>query len=237
MNENYISKSARLIQNKLGEYVTIWNYTDISDSVLKDGVVISDFSQLRNSVINEYVDIGRRNTIHFSEIGKNTYTGEFCVIKHCKIGKYCAISWNVSIGGANHDIETLSVTPVGRVFTGKRIDYKSFNDEINIGNDVWIAAGAHILRGITIGNGAVIGANAVVTHDVEPYSIVAGVPAKVIGKRCDDLTIERLLKIRWWDLPDDILADNDMLFGTKLNEEILVQLEQLRSLYDNNGNR
>lgn len=74
--------------------------------------------------------------------------------------------------------------------------------DISIGNDVWIGYEAAILAGVTIGDGAVIGARAVVTKNVEPYAIVGGVPAKPIRKRFDDITIERLLKIKWWDLPE-----------------------------------
>ena len=70
-------------------------------------------------------------------------------------------------------------------------------------NDVWIGSGVFIKAGVKIGSGAIIGANAVVTHDVEPYSIVAGVPAKEIRKRLDNETIERLLELKWWDWPDD----------------------------------
>ena len=71
--------------------------------------------------------------------------------------------------------------------------------DIIIGSDVWIGYEAVIMAGVTIGDGAIIGTRAVVTKDVPPYTIVGGVPAKMIRKRFDDATIERLEKLRWWD--------------------------------------
>lgn len=80
--------------------------------------------------------------------------------------------------------------------------------DIIIGNDVWIGYEAIILAGVTIGDGAIIGARAVVTKDVLPYTIVAGVPAKPIKKRFDDKTISKLLDIQWWNWSDEKIAQN-----------------------------
>jgi len=86
-----------------------------------------------------------------------------------------------------------------------------------IGNDVWIGLEATIMPGVTIGDGAIIGAKSVVTHNVEPYSVVAGNPARVIKKRFSDETIKRLLKIQWWNWPiqtiethRDVITGNDI---------------------------
>lgn len=80
--------------------------------------------------------------------------------------------------------------------------------DIVIGNDVWIGYEAVIMAGVTIGDGAIIGTRAVVTKDVPPYTIVGGVPAKPIRKRFDNETLEELLKIRWWDWPEEKIARN-----------------------------
>lgn len=77
-----------------------------------------------------------------------------------------------------------------------------------MGNDVWIGYEAVILAGVTIGDGAVIGARAVVTRDVPPYTIVGGVPAKPIRTRFDRVTVERLLELKWWDWPAERIAAN-----------------------------
>ena len=80
--------------------------------------------------------------------------------------------------------------------------------DIVIGNDVWIGYEAVILAGVTIGDGAVIGARAVVTKDVAPYTVVGGVPARPIKKRFSDGTIQRLLELRWWDWPKERIREN-----------------------------
>ena len=94
---------------------------------------------------------------------------------------------------------------VSDIFWGAGVDVKNITDawdnkgDIIIGNDVWIGYEAVILSGITIGDGAIIGTRAVVTKDIPPYTIVGGVPAKPIRKRFDDVTIARLLELKWWD--------------------------------------
>ncbi len=86
--------------------------------------------------------------------------------------------------------------------------------DVVIGNDVWIGSDAMILSGVTIGDGAVVMARALVTRDVAPYAIVGGVPARETGKRFDDATIARLLALRWWDWPQDrILAAGPYLLS------------------------
>ncbi|MBR5768139.1 MAG: CatB-related O-acetyltransferase [Clostridia bacterium] len=76
---------------------------------------------------------------------------------------------------------------------------------VRIGNDVWIGEGVYIKSGVKIGDGAIIGAHAVVTHDVEPYSVVVGIPARKIRKRFDDDLIRRLSETEWWNWPDEKL--------------------------------
>ncbi len=130
--------------------------------------------------------------------------GESTVLK---IGKYCSIASNVVIFlGGNHRIDWLTTYP----FPALSNDWPEANDivghpsshgDVIIGNDVWIGYGAVILSGVNISDGAVIGAFSVVTKDIEPYTVVAGNPAKLIKKRFSDDAIETLLKIKWWNWP------------------------------------
>lgn len=224
----YKSESAVVKNCKIGKEVRLYEKCSLSDSQLDDNVSIGDFSLIRNSVLDNKVEIGRRNTIDHANIGKATYTGEFCVAKYCSIGKYCAISWNVSIGGANHEINLLAVTPLNRIMDQPAKEYPSFIEEtVRIGNDVWIAAGAHILRNVKIGDGAVIAANAVVTKDVPPYSVVGGVPAKVLYYRFSNEVIEQLLKIKWWDWSDEKIAKAKPLFQREVSMDLVRELKEL----------
>lgn len=144
------------------------------------------------------------------EMGRYSYTGSYTHITDAEIGNFCSIGDNCGIGGGVHPMNTVSTSPVflqGRNIMGKnfaQIPYEA-SERVQIGHDVWIGDGVFIRSGIKIGTGAVIGAHAVVVKDVEPYSVVAGIPAKEIRKRFDEDTIQQLLKIKWWDWPDEKL--------------------------------
>lgn len=119
------------------------------------------------------------------------------------IGKFCQIATGVRfiMNGANHAMDGISTYPfkvMGKSWSNAPINVTSKGDT-NVGNDVWIGNSATIMQGINIGHGAIIGTNALVTKDVEPYTIVGGNPAKPIRKRFDDKTIELLLELAWWD--------------------------------------
>jgi virginiamycin A acetyltransferase len=118
-----------------------------------------------------------------------------------KIGKYCSIGEGVTILlGGEHKSNWVTTYPFDAFVSDfKDLPLNSSKGGVTIGNDVWIGMNALILSGVCIGDGAVIGADAVVAKDIAPYSVVVGNPAKVIRKRFDDGTIEKLLKIKWWD--------------------------------------
>jgi acetyltransferase-like isoleucine patch superfamily enzyme len=118
------------------------------------------------------------------------------------VGSFCSISANVTILlGGNHRGDWITTFPFNVIFEEfTHIEgHPSSNGNVIIGNDVWIALNTLILSGVTIGDGAIIAANSVVTKDVEPYAIVGGNPAKKIKNRFDSKTIEDLLKIQWWN--------------------------------------
>ena len=134
------------------------------------------------------------------------------------IGKFCAIASGVKfiMNGANHQISTISTFPFAIFENGwekinEGVDlakkYPHKGDTI-IGNDVWLGFEALIMPGVKIGHGAVIASRAVVTKDVPDYAIVGGNPAKVIRKRFDEPTIERLLKIAWWEWEADDITEH-----------------------------
>ncbi|MDD2539592.1 MAG: CatB-related O-acetyltransferase [Desulfuromonadaceae bacterium] len=144
-----------------------------------------------------------RNT----SIGSYSYIGGNCKIGNTNIGRFCSIASEVVIGLGKHPTSGFVSThpvfysPDNKGFPvcfSKQKLFKEF-DEIEIGNDVWIGYRAIISDGVKIGSGAIIAAGSVVTHDVEPYSIVGGIPARHIRYRFDNDTIDGLLKMKWWD--------------------------------------
>ena len=132
------------------------------------------------------------------------------------IGKFCSIACGAKFlfNSANHALGSLSTYPFPIFFEEWDLPVEDIpaawdnKGDIVVGNDVWIGYEAVILAGVTIGDGAIIGARAVVTKDVPPYTIVGGVPAKPIRKRFDEDTIARLLELRWWDWPEERIAQN-----------------------------
>lgn len=160
------------------------------------------------------------NKKHGKYIGDYTYGGlrilDWDNNSQLKIGKFCSFAKEVTILlGGEHRSDWVTTYPFsGKVFNkvwpeaiGIKGHPKSKGD-INIGNDVWVGYGATILSGLTIGDGAVIGAMSLVIRNVEPYTIVAGNPAKPIRKRFDDKTIKALLKIKWWNWPEEKIRKN-----------------------------
>jgi acetyltransferase-like isoleucine patch superfamily enzyme len=143
------------------------------------------------------------------------------------IGEYCSISDQVKIFlGGNHRYDWVTTYPFA-AFLEKWPKASSIKGhpwskgDVIIGNDVWIGYGATILSGIKIADGAVIGAQSVVSKNVEPYAIVAGNPARIIGKRFDDAIIERLLEVKWWEWPiDKIQANVNRLNSCDINSII-----------------
>ena len=132
------------------------------------------------------------------------------------IGRFCSIACGAKFlfTSANHAMRSLSTYPFPIFFEEWGLDAKNIasawdnKGDIVVGNDVWIGFEAVILSGVTIGDGAIIGARAVVTRDVPPYTIVGGVPAKPIRKRFDEETIAQLKRMRWWDWPREQIAAN-----------------------------
>jgi len=149
------------------------------------------------------------------KIGEYTY-GKPRVIHGGKktsltIGKYCSISTQVVIFlGGDHRVDWVSTYPFPLLWdhASSITGHPSTKGDVIIGNDVWIGYHVTVVSGVTIGDGAVIGAGSVVTKDVPPYAIVAGNPAQMVRYRFNEEAIEKLLKIRWWNWPDEKVKAN-----------------------------
>lgn len=172
-------------------------------------------SYVRNAVFGRYNYIGKNVYLVNSELGDFSYLSDSSSITHSTIGKFCSIGPNVRFAPGRHpSTKFVSTSPatfappdyIKKTFTSESL-YEG-NVKVTIGNDVWIGANCIVLDGITIGDGAIIAANSVVTKDVEPYYIVGGSPAKLLKKRFDDDEIKKLLDIKWWDKGDEWIQEN-----------------------------
>ncbi len=172
-----------------------------------------------------------------SSIGDYSYVGRHSRVVHADIGKFCSIAGEVLLGMGTHTLDNLSTSPIfteTKNGTGHKwvdsTEVKPFR-KVKVGNDVWIGTRAMIMGGITIGDGAVIGAGSIVTKDVPPYAIVAGVPARVIRYRFQEDEISMVKAQPWWDMPEDFLRSNQSFFQHPLSSDDLSKLSKLYKEY------
>lgn len=199
---------------------TIYQGARVLRSRLGDGCVVGNHSRVDDSALAENVRIDRNNHLAHARLGKHSYTGMGTVILHAELGAFCSVAWNVSVGGADHD--------VGRVAqhsflynhhdalrpAESPIPYDRFEQPLLIGNDVWLAAGVAVCRGVSIGNGCAIGANAVVTRDLPPYAVAVGAPARVLRLRFGEQIVELLQRLQWWTWSSEAIRQHfDVLSG------------------------
>jgi acetyltransferase-like isoleucine patch superfamily enzyme len=181
-----------------------WIYKNFKWFLDKD-IEIKYKSQILNSKLGKFNLLSRHCLLANSTLGDYSYLGEKTEIRNADIGKFCSIGHNVHIGLGAHPTDMVSTHPVFYSmkeqisFTFSKQQKFDENKRVKIGHDVWIGANVTILDGVEIKTGAIIGANALVSKNVEPYSIVGGVPAKIIKYRFDHETINLLLQSKWWD--------------------------------------
>jgi acetyltransferase-like isoleucine patch superfamily enzyme len=156
------------------------------------------------STVHPAAAVGKRCRVFGCEVGPYSYIGRNCLVQNVTVGSFCSIAEGSNLGMPSHPVDFVSSSPV--FLEGGNALKKHFASipyencpRTNIGHDVWVGAHAQIKSGVTVGTGAVVAAGAIVTHDVPPYAIVAGVPAKIIRYRFDEETIARLLDSRWWE--------------------------------------
>ena len=168
--------------------------------VSNPNIIIGDYT-MYNDFAREPKDFEKNNVLYQYPVNQDKLI----------IGKFCSIDCREKFlfNSANHSLSSLSTYPFPIFFEEWDLDVKDITKawdnkgDIVIGNDVWIGYEAVVLAGVTIGDGAIIGARAVVTKDVLPYTIVGGVPARPIRKRFTQETIDFLLKIKWWNWPEE----------------------------------
>lgn len=176
---------------------------------------------IRGSIIHNDARVGAATQMVDSSIGRYSYCGTSCVIVCADIGNFCSIADGVLIGAASHAIDHVSTSPV---FHAGRNPFRHVFSNIpapsitqtKVGHDVWIGQSAKILSGVQIGNGSIIAMGAVVTKDVEPYTIVGGVPAKMLKRRLESTIANQIDALNWWEWDDSKIMRYAHLFDNPI---------------------
>ncbi|HBF2436607.1 TPA: CatB-related O-acetyltransferase, partial [Clostridioides difficile] len=176
------------------DYQTVY----LKNVITRENIEVGDYT-IYNDFCNDPRDFEKNNVLYHYPINNDKLI----------IGKFCSIACNAKflMTSGNHTLKSKSTYTFPIFYEEWGLDINHITDawdnkgNIIIGNDVWIGYDSIIMSGVHIGDGAIIGTRAVVTNDVPPYSIVGGVPAKIIKKRFNNNTISKLLEIKWWDWP------------------------------------
>lgn len=177
----------------------------LQNVVTDPSISVGDYT-IYDDFVNDPRDFQRNNVLYHYPINRERLV----------IGKFCSIACGAKFlfNSANHTLRSLSTYIFPVLFEEWGLDVARVPEawdnrgDIVIGNDVWIGYEAVVLAGVTIGDGAIVAARAVVTKDVPPYTIVGGVPARPIRRRFSDSEIDQLLELKWWDWPEEKIAAN-----------------------------
>lgn len=191
----------KTVYPRTGDKETIYLKNVITDPA----ITVGDYT-MYNDFVNDPALFEKNNVLYHYPINHDRLV----------IGKFCSIACGARFlfNSANHTMGSLSTYPFPLFFEEWGLDRTDVaqawdnKGDIVIGNDVWIGYEAVIMAGVTIGDGAVIGARAVMTKDVPPYTIVGGVPARPIRLRFLQQTVDALLELAWWDWPKEQIAAN-----------------------------
>ncbi|MDH7789798.1 DapH/DapD/GlmU-related protein [Ochrobactrum sp. AN78] len=195
--------------------------------------LIHDTAEVNGSKFGRYTEVGARSRVSETVLDDYSYLGIDCEIWCAEIGKFSNIASHVRINATNHPTwrPTLHhfTYRAGDYWPGEKDETEFFEwrrgNSVKIGHDTWLGHGSTILPGVTVGNGAVIGAGAVVSRNVAPYTIVGGVPARLIRERFDTATGNRLDRLAWWDWDHERLRDGLDDFRTLDIEAFLSKYE------------
>lgn len=172
-------------------------------------------AELKGCRLGRHVAIGERVVLREVTVGDYSYFERHAEAIYTTIGKFCSIAANTRINALEHPMERLTTHKVSYRpneyfrYLGVDSDFRERRraKPVTVGNDVWIGHGAVIMPGVTIGNGAVIGANSVVTRDVGPFEVFAGVPARRLKMRFPAEIVARIEALAWWDWPAERLFE------------------------------
>lgn len=181
-------------------------------NIFDETSIVCKNSEIKNSRMGQYSRLKPYTEFRNSVLGDYSIVSSFSIINATDIGKFNSIGPGVFIGLWEHNMKWVSThsfylsEACGEFVEGFK-DYEEDDVRVKIGNDVWIGGGTVILKGVTVGDGAILGAGSVITKDVQPYAIVVGNPQRILRYRFKKEDIEFLLKIKWWDFDRKILKD------------------------------
>ena len=188
---------------------------DFSQTLKAETPLIHPTCVVKNCAFGHYVELGDHCIAEETEFGDYTYLFGSNDVIYAKLGKFNSIATGVRINPVQHPMRERAAA---HHLTYRAAHYGLGENDPSIlewrrqgpvvtGNDVWIGHNAIVMKNVTLGDGAVVAAGAVVTHDVAPYEIVGGVPARHMGWRYDEKTIAAMLRIRWWDWSHEQLRE------------------------------
>lgn len=189
-------------------------------------VLVSPKAVVRHCTLHDYARLKDYAEISDSTLGEYSYIAQFSVVNQCEIGKFCSIGHGAYVGLWEHNLAVSTHSfylyeSSGGFVHGYR-NYDRDSETTRLGNDVWVGANAVVLKGKTIGDGAIVGASSVVTKDVPPYAIVVGNPARILKYRFDAEQIAFLLRLKWWNLPRERIQE-------MVDKELFYSLEKLQA--------
>ena len=227
-----MGENGKMLIRKLGEIGSSFYRTIIFPFVriaieLKTKSIMKQKSYVnKGTVLRGRNFVGKNSVLTNVDLGFGSYVSSNADLSNAKVGKYCSIGPNLSSIGGNHPLNHHKSTHPAfyaknnasgfsyltgekdSIFTEDKYVDESKRYFYEIGNDVWIGANVSICQGVTIGDGAVIGACSLVNKDVEPYAVYAGITAKKIKQRFTDETIEKLLNEKWWDKGEEWIKEH-----------------------------
>lgn len=183
------------------------------------GLKIGHRAHVENTRFGVHNSVGDGANVMNSSVGDFSYVASGASVNNATIGSFCSIGAGAHISLGLHPTHFVSTHPAfysaaadgaGKRFASNTIFTES--EPIVIGHDVWIGSHTQVMDGVTIGTGSIVAAGAVVNSDVDPYTIVGGLPAKSIRRRFDDDVCERLLASKWWERDHEWLQANHRLF-------------------------
>ena len=209
-----MNPNPNIIYPRTGDTQTVY----LKSVITKPTIEVGDFT-IYNDFVNDPRDFEKNNVLYHYPINHDRLT----------IGKFCSIACGAKFifNCANHTLKSLSTYTFPLFFEEWDLPKSEVSTawdnkgDIVIGNDVWIGYDAVIMAGVHIGDGAIIGTRAVVTKDVEPYSIVGGVPAKEIRKRFAPDVVAKLLELKWWNWPSEKIKKHKAAIQSGNIDELL----------------